>query len=343
MTSIAIIGGGVAGLACARQLAEAGFFPKVFDKGRGPGGRVSTRRASADAEVQHGPFDHGAQYFTARDARFETHISAQVKAGHIAVWDGRFARYSPGYELEFERISTPRYVGVPGMNGLVKAEAADLGVQFNTRVAPPKKTSKGWALQENGTGKDLGTYDIVVVASPVEQAGDLLNANGAGQKQMVLEASRVRSAPCWAAMVSFDGPVALPADGIKCTSSPISWAARDSAKPGRPEGERWVLHGSADWSEAHLEDDKEAIADQLLTAFQEICLDLSVEIPKLAGLTAHRWRFAQVSSGAGEPYAFDPELGLACCGDWRLGPRIEAAWVSGHELGKALRKALATD
>src|SRR4051812_28611384 len=62
---IAVIGAGIAGIACARTLAQAGHRVSVFEKSRGTGGRMSTR------DTEFGGFDHGAQYFTVRDARFE--------------------------------------------------------------------------------------------------------------------------------------------------------------------------------------------------------------------------------------------------------------------------------
>ena len=58
---VAVIGAGMAGLAAARTLAAAGHAVQVFDKGRGIGGRLSTRR------TDYGAFDHGAQYATVRD------------------------------------------------------------------------------------------------------------------------------------------------------------------------------------------------------------------------------------------------------------------------------------
>ena len=43
--TVGVIGAGMAGLACARELAAKGFEVTVFDKGRGLGGRTATRRA----------------------------------------------------------------------------------------------------------------------------------------------------------------------------------------------------------------------------------------------------------------------------------------------------------
>lgn len=42
---IAVIGAGLAGLSCAQALLQAGHAVHVFDKSRGPSGRMSTRRA----------------------------------------------------------------------------------------------------------------------------------------------------------------------------------------------------------------------------------------------------------------------------------------------------------
>lgn len=61
---IAIVGAGMAGIACARTLVQAGHTVTVFEKSRGVGGRMATRDSA------FGTFDHGAQYFTVRDPRF---------------------------------------------------------------------------------------------------------------------------------------------------------------------------------------------------------------------------------------------------------------------------------
>ncbi|MGH8355151.1 MAG: FAD-dependent oxidoreductase, partial [Pseudomonas sp.] len=61
---IAIIGTGIAGLSAAQALHAAGHAVQLFDKSRGSGGRMASKRSDA------GALDLGAQYFTARDRRF---------------------------------------------------------------------------------------------------------------------------------------------------------------------------------------------------------------------------------------------------------------------------------
>ncbi|OYX00993.1 MAG: deoxyribodipyrimidine photolyase, partial [Caulobacter vibrioides] len=81
---IAIIGAGMAGLSCAQALSAAGHAVQVLDKGRGPGGRMSTRRIKTpQGQVS---FDHGAQFFTVRDPEFAARAAAWQAAGVAAPW-----------------------------------------------------------------------------------------------------------------------------------------------------------------------------------------------------------------------------------------------------------------
>jgi renalase len=59
-------------------------------------------------------------------------------------------------------------------------------------------------------------------------------------------------------------------------------------------------------------------------------------LPAPAYLSAHRWRYALVERPLGEPCLWDEALRLGLCGDWCLGPRVEAAWMSGRALAAAL-------
>ena len=60
----AVVGAGLAGIACARTLIQAGHRVTVLEKYGQVGGRTTTR------STPHGGFDTGAQYFTVRDDRF---------------------------------------------------------------------------------------------------------------------------------------------------------------------------------------------------------------------------------------------------------------------------------
>lgn len=328
--TIAIIGAGMAGLSAATALKAAGRDVVLFDKGRGPGGRMSTRRA--ETPLGQARFDHGAQYFTARDPAFQAAIADWVEAGCVADWNGRFVEIDQSGQVR-DASSYPRYVGVPGMNGVIRAMAEPLDVTWGARVSAFSRAAGVWTLDfEDG---DVKTgYEAVILATPSEQARDLLSGHtdlfGDGGLDLALLTAK-DSDPCWAAMMAFDAPVGLPWDGAKIAGDGLSWVARNSAKPERGDMEAWVIHASPKWSKRHLEDDKEDVAPHLLAAFK--ALGATVEPTYLA---AHRWRYAQVVIGQKEAANWSAAHQLGVCGDWMMGPRIENAWRSGQAIAQII-------
>ena len=117
--SVAIVGAGIAGLACAKELQTAGLAVQVFEKSRGLGGRSATRSASLSK------FDHGAQFFTARSKNFLDWVDAGLQMGLIASWQPR---------LRYEREEPQWYVGVPGMASLARVFQLDELVQREALV-----------------------------------------------------------------------------------------------------------------------------------------------------------------------------------------------------------------
>lgn len=303
--TVAIIGAGMAGLSCARALTQAGLSVDIVDKGRGPGGRMSTRRVQvAGHELR---FDHGAQYFTARDERFRAEVAAWRDAGRVAPWP------AAGDEA---------LVGVPGMNEPVRAMAEGLDVEWATRIERLERRAGEWVL--HGAKGTHSGYTHVAIAVPAEQAGPLVAPFSAGFAD---RAARTASEPCWTVMACFAQTLPL-ADTIS-TGAAVAWAARDGAKPGRSGSESWVLQASPDWTREHLDEPPEQIAAQLLAAFFAENRIAPVE-PDYAA--AHRWLYAKAQPVAGEPALWDASLRLGLAGDWLLAPRVESAWISGREL-----------
>src|SRR6202035_4445293 len=80
---VAVVGAGVAGMACAHSLTEQGVEVRVFEQERCPGGRLASRRLDALR------FDHGVQYFTAQDSPFAPVLRGWHAAGVVAPWSAR--------------------------------------------------------------------------------------------------------------------------------------------------------------------------------------------------------------------------------------------------------------
>jgi len=310
---IAIVGAGIAGLACARRLIAAGFAPVVFDKGRGIGGRLATRRAPDGLR-----FDHGAQYVTARGPAFATLLTDLEKAGAVARWPGDGAH--------------PRFVGCPGMSGLARALAVGVTVRSGVQVARvvPAETGRWRVVLPDGSdkGPEPEIFDRVVVTAPAPQATALLSSDA----PLAARISRARFDPCLTLMAAFPADAPRPFVSQADAGSPLSWIAQDSSKPGRPADgpTAWVAQAAPDWSIEHLEKSPEDIAALMLPL---LAARLGVDPGSAVHAVAHRWRYARVSQAISEPFLCNDSRQVYAGGDWCLGPRVEAAWQSGDAIG----------
>jgi hypothetical protein len=309
---IAIIGAGPAGLACARTLTQAGRGVVLLDKSRAAGGRLATRRAEALGRKFQ--FDHGAQYVRARDPAFAALLRGLVASGQAAEW-----------AIEDDT----RFVGAPGMSALGRALADGLALTTNVTVTRLTRVDADWQAHDAGGGVH-GPFAAVVLATPAPQAVPLLAPHA---PQLAEAADATVVAPCWALMAAFDAPLPTVPNVLRAKDHAIAWVARDSAKPGRAAGtECLVVHAGPEFSRAHLEWDAAAVAPPLLAALES----LAGALPAPIHLAAHRWRHALVETPLGAPFLRDAAIGIAACGDWCLGPRVESAWLSGVALGRAI-------
>lgn len=322
MTTAAVIGAGMAGLACAAALKARGVKVTVFEKARAPGGRLSTRRIESGAE-----FDHGAQYFTAHDPAFRKCVDGWIAEGAAAEWKPRLVEIK-GRARSAVADDSRRFVGAPRMNALVAPLAQGLDVRLGVRVGVLARDGASWQAVDE-FGKDLGGFDAAIVAVPAPQAIPFL----AHAPALARAIGRVTMAPCWSVMAAFDQALPMAFNAAFVEKGALAWLARNSSKPGRAGApETWVLHASPKWSRDHYDADQTEAASALLEAFRQLA---GVAAPP-AALRAHRWRYAMTEEALGEPYLLDANLRLGVCGDWCLQARVEAAWLSGAALGGAL-------
>ena len=317
---VVVLGAGIAGLAAARALAAAGGEVQVLDKGRGPGGRASTRRAGPHA------FDHGAQYFTAREPHFRAELERWLARGSAARWEGRIVALGPDGARACEPLE--RHVGVPGMSALARELGRGLDLRQGVRVAGCERRAGVWELVDERGGL-LARAGTLVVSAPPAQSAALIGA----RSPLGALAASAELRPCLAVMVAFEQRVEVDFDGAFCAGPELAWVARDSSKPGRAPGERWVLHATPAWSARELERTPAELAPSLLAAFAR---ELGQTLPAVTHLEAHRWRFASPGKPVELARPVDLERGLVLAGDWLAGGRIEGAYLSGLAAAEAV-------
>lgn len=348
---VAVVGAGMAGIACARTLLQAGHRVTLIDECPEVGGRMATRR------TEYGAFDPGVQYFTVRDPRFELALRATATRA-VRAWSASTVRVLD----ELGRVlasapppSEPHLVAAPGMNALLDLWAQPLQhpqqhgelpaeLLLHTRVSQIERDALHpgqWQLRTEDTEggqRVLGGFHRVLLAIPHPQAHALLLASGLAPALRSALAP-VHVAPCWTLMLAF--PQAMQPglyhlgpqwSAARSTHHRISWLARESSKPARDPIERWTVQASPAWSTRHLEDDEPRVKAKLLKGFAEI-----TGIRATPGFAeVRRWRYAQTQAPLGMSHLFDAELGIGLCGDWCRGHRVEDAFVSGLELALAV-------
>jgi predicted NAD/FAD-dependent oxidoreductase len=274
----------------------------------------------ATRRVDHLQFDHGAQYFTVRDADFGAVVSEWRSAGMVAEWsDGSF-------------------VGTPGMTAPARALADGVEVVPGVQVSGLTRRSGLWTvLGVDGPVPAAmnGAFAAAVIAIPAPQAEHL--AASAGLPTDDLRTPRM--APCWALLLSFDRALPMDADYLRPKDSAIAWLARDSSKLGRrADSHSYVLHATPAWSRANLELAPAEVIPLLHASLARL-LDADVQ-PTYAA--AYRWRYALVERPLGRDFVWDQTMRVGACGDWCIGPRIENAYLSGLRLAEAVHADLAT-
>ena len=327
MKRIAIIGAGLAGLTLALEMDKCAEV-LVFEKSRAAGGRMATRVA--------GPyqFDHGAQFFTARDQRFKTFIAPYIKQRHIAVWRASFAEFS-GHRVTARRRwddAPAHYVGAPRMNSIGARLAAGLRRRLQTEITRLEDWNGRW-LAYDQAGQAVGEFDWVISAIPAAQAARLLPARFAlraaiRQKSMLA---------CYSLMLGFAGPLRLGWQAALVADADISWLSQDNSKPGRPASAALLAHSTNQWAEAHIDADQAYVKDHLCGEVERVT---GVASGKADYIGLHRWRYANIGRQTGAGYFIDPAARLAACGDWCLHGRVEAAFLSARRLADGLKAML---
>jgi renalase len=141
--SVAVVGAGLAGIACARALREAGVHVRVFEARRAPGGRLATRRFAVAS------FDHGAQYLTAFRPAFLQLLAQAAAAGAVERW-----------QPDWPRGPDALWVGAPAMNSLPRHLAFDLDVEYGARILRIERGRRGWTLLDD---RGCGHTDFTAV------------------------------------------------------------------------------------------------------------------------------------------------------------------------------------
>ena len=305
MQPIAIIGAGLCGLRCAEVLRHHDLPVQVFDKSRGIGGRLATRRH------RHWRFDHGCPSLHGDGAAWRQLI------GGYPNWAGAM-------------IATGAQVPSLGINQLAKDIGHGLNVHRECLISDIRRAPQSWHLT-NQQGEQFSGFEHLIITVPAPQAQALLRQI---DTPLNLELQKTSMSPSWVMMCVTTHPLTDHAE-YRPANDVIARITAEHSKPQRQCGEgeyTYVVEATPAWSAEHEEDDATAVTQALLTALAAV-VDNS---PALLHCAVHRWRYARTQQPLGRPFLSDAAMGLAVAGDWCVGSCARDAYASGTALAQHL-------
>lgn len=301
-----VVGGGISGAACANALVAAGVEVTLRDRGRRLGGRMASRILRDTGTAHDGrPVDIGASYFTAREPAFIAQVEEWVAAGVVRPWTDSFHVATPE-GISGVRSGPMRYAAPRGLRSVVEA-------MVDPRVE----------VRSEDDVAELPTDRPVALCMPLPQARRLYSA---------LPESSITWEPVIAVTSVFDDRTWLDIDGVFVNDDPVlTWIADDGRRRG-DDAPVLVAHVHPVLSAGHLQDPA-AVVPQAVAAVRRV-LGIA-DYP--TWVDAHRWTFAKPLEGHADPFWLSADGQVGVAGDlWSGGPRVEAAWLSGHALGTVL-------
>ncbi|HAW14930.1 MAG TPA: hypothetical protein DCW37_06990 [Cellvibrionales bacterium] len=353
---VAIIGAGIAGTYCASVLQKAGYRVCLIEKGRGTGGRASSRRLPPQEEGVQQSCDLGAPFFHAKAGQLVNDIQQWLADDVIAAW--------PAADQADKGLA---YTGIPSMSALTRYLAQHCDLYTQQRISHIDRTDNIWSLR-NDSYKTLIKAKRVVITAPAAQTAHLLTSPDAPTAW--LQQAHIASRQClpqWAAVVTEEAEKSnsmlsnMP-DMLEVDHPVLAKIIHDTAKPGRSnnsagsnKSSRWVLQANLEWSELHKDSNVDDIGELMLAAFKQLLLDKAGASPELVQpdltqpdliiATPHLWRLGRhqpssdVSNQVEEQQAgmlWDPSSGLAVSADWLGAGTIVSAIHSAQQLCQAM-------
>ena len=320
---IAIIGAGLAGLNLARLLGELADVI-VFEKSDKVGGRLAT------LNEQGFSFDHGAQFFTAKDPAFQTFVKELEIHHAVEQWHARFVELKFG-EIHSERTwdkDFPHYVGSPAMNSIAQYLAQNIDIRYKHLITDIKKIKSHWFLKTENS--EFGPFDWLIIAIPAEQANDLLPKNLSPK----ITLQDVKMQPCFTLMLGYENESFFDWDAAFVSDSILSWVSVNSSKPNRGKPLTIIVMSTNEWADENSFQPDPVIIREMLNELTKIS---SKTLKKASFIKLKRWKYANARRQEQALEIIDYSSNLALCGDWCISGRIESAFMSSLNLANKLK------
>lgn len=296
----------MAGLSAAKILSKKGHDVIILDKGRGVGGRMSTRT------IEQGKADHGAQYFSVKSPEFQALIDELQDENITTTW-------------QLAQRENVRYIGVKGMNTIPKKMAEKLIIRLNEKVV---------LITQNEVKTESGNsylFDNLIITIPIPQAIELFtNSKTVISEKDATVLDSIAYTPCIAVMAVLKEATEIPTGGIILENQAVDWIA-DNFQKGISATPTVTLHASSDFSKKHLEDDLQEVSKMMLTSVSQW-----IKPENIISSQVHRWRYSNAIQRYEQPFFQLQNQNIYLAGDGFGIGNVEGAFLSGYFCSQAI-------
>ena len=320
MIDFCVLGSGISGSTIA-NLLDKKYNVLLIDKARGIGGRASNKTYKSNIS-----FDHGLQYFSSKEKKFNKLINQLHKNKILKIWEG------PHLDLSFKNKKTKKFIGRNANNDLNKFFLKKIKKIFNYEIKSIIYTGKYWIVSDK---KRVIQAKNLIISFPYDQVVTV--AKKYLSKKIIR--MKVKMQPNITLMVTEKNNNKIPFSSLKLENSIISWIANENSKKRFKYGQNlWTIQANEKFSKKIINSYKKNKIKFSRIILKEFSNLLGIRHKSLKIFRIHGWKYSYSNYSTNINSYWNNKYKLGICGDWFLGPKAEHAWMSANKLFDKIKK-----
>ena len=325
MQNVAVIGAGITGITLANLLQKK-FNLTVFEKSRGVGGRMATRRAKPYQ------FNHGAQYFKIENKEFKDFLQPLIlnkiikplEANQIEILNKKVIKRTKIYNKQY-------FTAESKMNSVVKYLINNnFSIKLLCKIEKIIKENDKWFVIESGQ-VSFGPYDWLIITIPPNQAKEILYNNF--KFLDIIKKIKMRS--CYSLMLGFDKFEEFDFDTALFLDEDVRWLSISKKILEKKKYYNLLINSSYNFTEQNINDSKDKISNYLIKQVSDI---LKCELNNYKHKALHFWKYAMSEKNNNLGSLLDEDFKIIVCGDWCMNGKVEGGFLSAKDAVNKLLK-----
>ena len=325
MKNVAVIGAGITGATLANLLKKKVTIT-IFEKSRGVGGRMATRRADPYQ------FNHGAQYFKVKNKEFKNFLQPLMLNKIIKPLEANQIEILNKKIIKSTKICNKKYFTAESkMNSVVKYFINNnFSIKLLCKIEKTVKENDKWFVIDSDQ-VSYGPYDWLFITIPPYQATEILYDNF--KFLDILKNIKMRS--CYSLMLGFDKIKEFNFDTALFLDEDVAWLFIRKKIFKNKKYYNLLINSSYNFAEKNINSSKDELSDYLIKQVSDI---LKYDLNNFKHKALHFWKYAMSEKNNNLGSLIDEDLKVVVCGDWCMNGRIEGGFLSAKDAANKVLK-----